>query len=169
MTAVLLRDDFSRYGLGRLHVVQGGCAPEREEWEEVVERRGGVVVECFEWADLDVRMHHLYVAWRLEMITEPMYCVGMEHGKANSASSLEQAFGWAVARAAEGLFRRVGAWPNRAVVLKNGVALPEYVELKTPEGVVYPVIVQVVERGLQEGLVGVYREVEGRASTPVEG
>jgi hypothetical protein len=147
---VVIGDTMSRHGLGVIHVLRAGAEPSRDEWRrEVEEQRGGVVVEVLAWVDEAIRMHHLVVAWRLEMIQELMYC-----------ATIDGNLGQAVAQAAYGLMRRTGKLPNRAVVL-NRENLPGEVLIRETEGA-EPVCVKVVsvDKGMPKGMVGVYHEEE---------
>lgn len=151
MADVVYEDKMSCYGLGLIHVLRAGAAPDLGAWQdEVVEKRGGEVLDVFGWTDEEIKMHHLVIAWRLEMVNgQMMYCV-----------TIEGNLGEAVAKAAGGLLRRTGKLPNRAAVL-NRENLPEEVLIReTAEA--QPVSVKVVgmDKGMPKGMVGVYHEEE---------
>lgn len=150
MPDVVYEDRMSCYGLGLIHVLRAGAAPDLGAWQrEVVENRWGEVVDVFGWTDEEIKMHHLVVAWRMSMIDQPMYCV-----------TIDGDLGKAVAQAAGGLLRRTGKLPNRAAVLARD-NLPEDVLIReTVEAQPVSVKVVKVEKGMPKGMVGVYREEE---------
>lgn len=151
MADVVYEDRMSCYGLGLIHVLRAGAAPNLGAWQqEVVENRGGELVDVFGWTDEEIKMHHLVIAWRLNMSKgQMMYCV-----------TIDGDLGRAVAQAAYGLLRRTGKLPNRAAVLARD-NLPEDVLIReTMEAQPVSVKVVKVEKGMPKGMVGVYCEEE---------
>lgn len=132
-----IRDDYSRFGLRRLHVMQA----KKFEQEQIDELGSRAAEEGAEWVDAhgwddEVGNFHLYLAWRPVM--EKMFLA--------RGGSFEEG----VRLAAEGYERRFGRKPNRA-----GARTPTPLSISPLKG---GEVVVVELRWLRAGDVGAWYE-----------
>lgn len=142
----VVRDDFSDYGLRRLHMLSTGQIGV-EDFLERVEREGGELQASLSWQD-EVGNFHVYLAWR-QMMGEAMQFESMEKGDGN--------LGPALMRAISRYGKRVGRLPNRAVV-REGTPGPEKLPVKCGEQEIVMRIGRV--EWMRAGDVGVWWEDE---------
>ena len=150
----VVRDDTSSSGLRRLRLLASGPIDVESYLQQACEQ--GEVELWLYWQDEELGHYHLYLCWRLAMLTNAkMWARGIGSDD----------FQLAVGKAAQGYHQRFGDWPNRVIVRENGQELPEavpLVEANKEDGVSEIERVKVVplKKDWQPGLVGVYREVE---------
>lgn len=154
MSDYIILDDTSGAGLRRKHIMSG----EEIKTEPYLQQAlaDGEVQMWHIWQD-ELDNYHFYFVWRLNMVTYPIWVRGM-----NKAETFIESIGKAATQYQE----RQGRWPNAAIVRKNGVELPDVVELIDQEGSTLALIsVKEVDKNWQQGVVGVYEdedEYEGR-------
>ena len=143
MTDYVLMDDFSALGIRRVHVMSP-VEVDQTPYVEMMQAEDGETVMVMLWKD-ELDNHHLYLAWRLNMNSYPMWCVTVDGDLAG-----------AVQKAARRYQVRFGRWPNRAHI-RQAADLPKGVELRGEQGeVLTRVDFAPVEKCWQMNVVGVF-------------
>lgn len=149
----VVRDDMSRAGLRRLHLL-GHVPVYADFYLSQMLTDGGTVQMVARYED-DIGNFHLYMAWR--MVMEKMVVFAIDGGDVVQATG----------EAAVSYYERLGVWPDRAVV-RVGMDGPKGIELINEEEVVGKVMIERVD-WMRNGDVGVYRKTPNEAGLKGDG
>lgn len=108
----VIRDDTSRFGLGRLHIMRAGEMVDLEPYVDRIEAEDRQIETIATWHDEELDNYHLYIAWRYKMADYPMWGRQIDGDLAGS-----------IALAANNYHKKFGQWPNTAIV-REGTTLP---------------------------------------------